>query len=179
MKKFAILLLMAALLLTACQSKPVNITLNRDEQTLFDGTYTYSYTEQKFGTMHIITIIYPDGGRYEWVESSTETHSNGTYDASLYADGQQMVDAILGHVILNQPQSQRKEVSVEGIGIAILLLIAGLWEAVCPEQAWYAGHGWMFKDAEPSDFAIAMFRASGIIEIVVAIIIGIAAIAGF
>lgn len=179
MKKFTVLLIVIVLLLTGCQSEPVTITLDRENNTLSDGTYTYSYVEQEIGSTHTITITYPDGGRYEWTEMIEGTYADATYDASLYADGEQMVNMILGNVIIGEPQQTRREVSAEGIVVAILLLCLGLWETACPEQAAYAGHGWMFKDAEPSDLAIGLHRAGGILALIAAVIVGIAAIAGF
>ena len=177
-KKFLIFLVLAAILLTGCQSEPVNITIDRENHTLSDGTYTYHYVEQETSLIHTITITYPDGGRYEWMQSDTESYSNGTYDSALYADGDRMVDVILGTVIIGEPEPEKEPVSVELILLTVGLLVMGIVEIGCTDQVWYGLHGWKYKDAEPSDMAIAVIRASGIFEIVIAVILVIVMIVG-
>lgn len=51
-----------------------------------------------------------------------------------------------------------------------ILLAAGALLAVVPWAAWMLAYGWRFKDAEPSDFALAANRILGVTLIVIGII---------
>ena len=179
MKKIVILLLLAALLLTACQSQPRTITIDRDAGTLSDGTYTYEYTEEKYDNYHSITIYYPDGCRYYWTDMGTEVIEQGEYDGYTYASAQQLLDTIQGTVIIGQPeQSANVSDRVYLILLAVVLVGLGLWETARPEQSWYLAHGWKYKDAEPSDVAIGLIRGMGILELVFAAILVIVLLIG-
>ena len=53
--------------------------------------------------------------------------------------------------------------------IPVVCLIIGLFNICFPYGSWYLGHGWRFRDAEPSDLALLMTRISGIIATVIGI----------
>ena len=42
-----------------------------------------------------------------------------------------------------------------------LLIAIGLWAVISPRSAWYVCFGWQYKDAEPSDEALYVFRVVG------------------
>ncbi|MFF2885799.1 DUF6199 family natural product biosynthesis protein [Paenibacillus sp. NPDC057967] len=52
-----------------------------------------------------------------------------------------------------------------------ILIIFGVISAVSPQSVWYISVGWKFKDAEPSDAALAMHRITGVIGVIVGIIL--------
>ncbi len=58
--------------------------------------------------------------------------------------------------------------------IGFILIIVGILNIAFPKAMWMISDGWKFRDAEPSDAAIAMHRFGG----VVGIFIGIVAIFG-
>lgn len=53
---------------------------------------------------------------------------------------------------------------------AIICLIIGVFNLLCPYGAWLLTQGWRFRDAEPSDFALTMARVSGVIAIIIGIV---------
>lgn len=58
-----------------------------------------------------------------------------------------------------------------GVGFAgVILLVIGIVNTAAPRFAWYLKDGWKFKDAEPSDDAISLTRAGGIIAIIIGLI---------
>lgn len=52
--------------------------------------------------------------------------------------------------------------------MSIIFILAGIFNLVAPDAAWYLSRGWQYKDAEPSDAALVVTRIGG-----VAIVIGI------
>jgi len=52
----------------------------------------------------------------------------------------------------------------------LILIVFGLISAVSPQSAWYMSIGWKFRDAEPSDAALAMHRITGVIGVIMGII---------
>ncbi|MBQ3061786.1 MAG: hypothetical protein IJD02_05020 [Lachnospiraceae bacterium] len=55
--------------------------------------------------------------------------------------------------------------------IIIVLVVVGIMSIASPSAVWYLEYGWRYKDAQPSDEAIAMNRFVGIIAIIAAVAI--------
>jgi hypothetical protein len=55
--------------------------------------------------------------------------------------------------------------------IAFLLFVLGLINIFAPYVGWYMTEGWKFKDAEPSDAALLLYRIGGVIGVIVSIYI--------
>ena len=55
--------------------------------------------------------------------------------------------------------------------IIIVLVVVGIMSIASPSTVWYLEYGWRYKDAQPSDEAIAMNRFGGIIAIIAAVAI--------
>jgi len=55
--------------------------------------------------------------------------------------------------------------------VGFILIIIGVISAVSPQSAWYMSIGWKFRDAEPSDAALAMHRITGVIGVIIGIIL--------
>ena len=53
----------------------------------------------------------------------------------------------------------------------LILIALGLFELLAPEASWYISHGWKYKDAEPSEAALAFTRIGGGIVIAAGIIL--------
>ena len=47
----------------------------------------------------------------------------------------------------------------------------GLFHLISPHTAWYLSHGWRFKDAEPSDLALALNRMGGGIALLIGLLL--------
>lgn len=146
-------------LLTACGKKAQTVyevngfTIDKEAQTVTKGEDVYCYTTSG----STVTILYPNGAKYWWTYGSGDaTVSYGgwsdDYDPARYASG----DALLDIIAYKAPRS-----SGGNSGFGLLLAAAGLFNLLVPRVSWYLGYGWRFKDAEPSDAALALGRIGG------------------
>lgn len=55
--------------------------------------------------------------------------------------------------------------------LAIVLLGVGLFNILSPQTAWYLSEGWKFRDAEPSDLALGLARAGGVVCCLIGVIL--------
>lgn len=62
--------------------------------------------------------------------------------------------------------------------IAVVILIFGIVGVASPEGSWKMSYGWRFKDAEPSNAALAFEKAGGILALFVGGIMLLYAIVG-
>ena len=60
--------------------------------------------------------------------------------------------------------------------ISLLLLGLGAWNLFAPKSAWWLARGWWYKNAEPSDLAIAAYRIGGVCLLIAGVICAIAAL---
>ena len=142
---------------------------------LESGLYLFSYDVR--GTQVTVTITYPDGYVY------THTEINGGYGMPLdydseerqskgYPDGLSLAWGIEGAM-------KRDEGSGSGSAsplLAILLLGLGVWYLAAPRSAWWLGWGWRYRDAEPSELALGMYRFGGGVLIFAGILCAIGAL---
>lgn len=176
MNKLMIFLLAALLILglCACASSEndsvymatrngTDYTVDQENCTISDGTYTYQYALSGNPSGYSIEITYPDGSTYSWSE---QRNSNGTgfgsgscsddYDAQRYADGY----VLCGILETGVPKAARESRPGNAL-LGIVLLGFGLFNIVSPQTAWYLSEGWKFRDAEPSDLALGLARVGG------------------
>jgi hypothetical protein len=139
--------------------------------TLESGSYSFAYDMK--GTL---TLTYPDGYVY------TQTNINGAYgtppdydaaerEAKGYPDGLSLAWGI---------ERAKEQDSGRGRGtatplLALCLLGVGAWNLFAPRSAWWLGWGWRYRNAEPSDLAIGLYRVGGGVLIFMGIICAIAA----
>ena len=60
--------------------------------------------------------------------------------------------------------------------LALLLLGLGAWNLFAPKSAWWLARGWWYKNAAPSDLAIAAYRIGGVGLLVAGVICALAAL---
>ncbi len=180
-KHITILLLMALLLFALCScssssetTSSINtytieyngkiFTVDKDNHTIFDGTHTYKYSFSRDSSSYKINITYPNGSTYFWNESGSFGTGGWSddYNEDLYVDGSTLCDVVL----IKAPKADNSENNFTGM----LLICVGIFNAAFPKAAWFIGHGWRYKNAEPSELAIAMPRIAGIIAAVAGII---------
>lgn len=180
-KQIAILLIMALMFFTLCscssssettsssntytiENNGKTFTVDKDNRTIFDGTHIYKYTFSGDSSSYKITITYPNGSTYFWNYSGTIGTGgwSDNYNENLYVDGFTLCDLVLAKA----PKSANSENNFTGM----LLICVGIFNAAFPKAAWFIGHGWRYKNAEPSELAIAMPRVAGIIAAVAGII---------
>lgn len=176
MRKCRILLLtlLLAALFAGCTGAPaaryevekngVTFTVDREAKTLSAVEQVYRYEMEGSRT----TITYPNGATYWWVQDGM--HGSGgwsdQYDPVLYIDG----DILLDVLEAEQPQQP------SGLGgwkyvAAVIFAGLGIFNIAAPRVSWQISYGWRYKDAEPSDLALAVGRVSGGIGIVVAVVL--------
>ena len=169
MKRFLPLLLLCLLLAGCGQAKVEQtvyeyngFTVDTQAQTITrgDDVYRYAYSANK------VTITYPNGAEYWWryEQNGGSGGWNGDYDTDRYADGWTIVNAL--------SYKAHQETGSGGNGFLGLLLMAlGLFHLISPHTAWYLSHGWRFKDAEPSDLALALNRMGGGIALLIGLLL--------
>lgn len=186
MKKALVFLLAALLSISVCacassgRGSVYGVTRNGTEYTvdwengtISDGINTYQFTFSGYASGYDIKITYPDGSTYSW---HTQTNSNGTgfgsggwsddYDENRYVSGSVLCDILA----VGAPAAPRE--SKPGmILLAIVLLGVGLFNILSPQTAWYLSEGWKFRDAEPSDLALGLARAGGVVCCLIGVIL--------
>lgn len=182
MKKIVTFLMAALLTIALCAcSTSVETTyevtkngreyiVDTENSTISDGINTYRYTFSGNSAAYTAKITYPDGSSYWWSKKDTDGFSTGgwsdDYDENRYVDGETLCDILL----VKAPKKSKMVGSGELIA-AILLIAIGAFNAFSPYNAWYWEYGWRFKDAKPSDTALGVHRASGVIAIIVGLFI--------
>lgn len=136
-----------------------------------NGEYSFEYD----GTGSL-TITYPDGYVYTQKESNGGTMVPADYDATAvksrgYIDGfslswgiERAMDNARGNRSNNSPS----------LPLSILLLSLGAWNLFAPKSAWWLARGWWYKNAEPSELALGLYRVAGMLLIFVGVICAIA-----
>ncbi len=193
-RKCLIIAILAALLLllTACgsgnQAKSYDLTVDvyvdgNELRIQFDddsfssgsiwemsGTYKFEIKAQSDGNR--FTLQYPDGYVYTRTERDgmiaiTEGYTAEERKAKGFPDGGEVAQAIKRAAFT--PQSDDAN-NGPAIVAAILVLLVGLWHLCAPASAWYLEWGWRYKDAEPSDIALTLYRVSGGVILIIGVI---------
>ena len=175
MKHFAIALwiLILALALNGCgEQGQVSVfdrygneyTIDREQGTISDGTYTYGYTYDGNSERFSISIDYPNGARYTYNQSGgfgTGSQSSN-YDDNTYARGDVLADVLRDNT--------SKKGGTKNIFAGILLMGLGTFHMACPQAGWYLSYGWRYKNAEPSNAALVFGRISGTVILIIGVI---------
>lgn len=168
MKRLFSLLFLLLLLFsfTSCSSKnsddPETIVINDEIYTVDpvngdiaheDDLYHYTIDGDT------ITITYPDTSTYWHTyvdEGSWHSGSSDNYnpESAGYVEGSVLMDVIA--------RSQQDDNVLSNSVLAFLCFFLGAFYAIAPREAWYIGHGWWFKDAEPTRLALILGRVAGI-----------------
>ena len=134
--------------------------VDKSAGTIRGGSHTYSFENTGSG----LKITYPDGSTYIWQQTGGVTVGSGSSDpsASGYASASVLREVLEQASAVRQDQAKSRHT-----GIGILLLLVGIVNAVWPRAGWYLGGGWRYKDAEPSDAALLLYRGGGIAAAVI------------
>lgn len=179
MKK-TLLVMMALLLglsLCACAKKDevtvctvewgdVAYTVDKENGTISDGENIYHYEMESLGSGGWkLMVTYPDGSTYGWEESG----NFGTGRCSVDFEYGKYPDAAALANVLKAAQPERMRSGNPALGL--LFLAVGLFNTVVPEKSWYLSRGWYYKNAEPSSAALFLYRAGGILAVVVGVLL--------
>lgn len=169
MMKKLLVLLFSMLLLAGCAEKASatytvvtshgEFTVDQAQQTISDGTHIYKFEMSGTGRTEV-RIIYPNGSTFWRSYDSEYSYSGGwseDYDENAYVPG----DVLLDLLERDAPSSGKKGNPLLGI----FLIAIGLWHVLAPQSAWYLSKGWYYKDAEPSEAALGMYRIGGVLAV--------------
>jgi len=131
--------------------------------TAENGTYSFSYSMD--GTL---SIIYPNGYTYSQKDMNGGIASSWPYAETAeelgYIDG-----FSLAWSISSAPDGNASTKTVPVI-VSLLIIAAGIWFACSPKSIWWLSRGWWYKNAEPSDLGLVVYRLIGCILAFVGII---------
>ena len=130
--------------------------MDREAGTITHGEDVYTYAISGGGSSSTIRITYPNGATYHWTWSGNSGYGSGgwsdDYDPERYADGDTLME-----LVNFQPPRESSGSPLLGL----LAIAVGIFNLAVPRTAWYLSYGWRFKDAEPSDAALALGRLGG------------------
>lgn len=139
----------------------VEYAIDMESCTIQDGSYIYSYVANSSGT----TINYPNGESYTWKESNGigigSTSANFDYDS--YVDPWILMD-VIDEAYADEVVTVKT--SHKNAGYGVLLLIVGIGYTVWSDKVWFLNWGWRYKNAEPSDLSIGLYKVGGIAAII-------------
>ncbi len=177
MKKALIILVavMALLCLCSCNVKQEVYTVNENgitytvdtkSLTVSDGENTYKYTISGSANNYTITLIYPNGGEYTYQKQGNGFYSglgsiDGSYNTEEFANGLDLCRVL-------EKEAPAKSFNIGAFG-TVFLLAVGIFNTFFPNVSMYFSHGWLFKKAEPTRFALNMCRVSGVLCIILAL----------
>ena len=106
-------------------------------------------------------VTYPNGSRYSLTDSgySLASGMSDDYDPPAYAEGDVLWE------VLGAESAAEKESRVGPIFLGLLVAGLGMIDVIWPRTGWYLSHGWRYKNAEPSELALFLGRAGGIIVV--------------
>ncbi len=167
MKKRLLLLVALLLLLSSCGKKAAQpyqmteggktYTVDPQARTVTQGEQVYHYSTTKDS----ISVTLPDGTthRKQVLSGGPSEHTSVHVEAYYGApDGEPPLEDILFSVLTKEYPTPRIHFNLLGL----LIALPGLFSLVCPERAWELSWGWRYRDAQPSDDALAVERLTGI-----------------
>lgn len=176
MRRMLCLALILLLSLCACSSddrteqeieyKENHYTVNMEDGTITSGGQVYRY-ERNPGSG---TFTYPDGSTCWWSQRDdwelwgcSDDHDP---EAGGYVDGYTLLEVL-------EAAEPRGTLDANGglLLAGVLFLVVGAFHAVSPTAAWTLSHGWRFKNAEPSDAVLPVYRIAGIAACIIGVLL--------
>lgn len=155
---FCVVLLM---LMCACGREPISpvyekngYTVDTEAQTITKGEDVIRYDFEYSGK---VTFTYPDNTTTSWSQNGVGT-SSLLFDADRWPTAWDLMD-----VLDRDDLPERKT----GNPLGLLLIPLGVLQAVFPQAFWFINHGWRYKDAEPSELALGLGRAGGVLVAII------------
>ena len=143
----------------------ITYRVDTEQHTISDGTYVYNYSFSGDAASYKATVRYPNGSSY-WFSKNGNSGYGGwsdDYVETAYVSGSVLVDII--------EETAQKPVNIGKIFGGILLIVLGIFNAASPGTAWYLQRGLWYKNAEPSDMALAFTRGAGVVGIIVGVVL--------
>ena len=177
MKRINLYFLALMMLLSLCACGKGDIyDVYLDEGTFavdtVNGTITHEGVSYQYDLWELangmkIDLTYPDGSTYFWTRVMNHSYGGGSddYDETRYIDADILLD-----VLEEETSVRREDQSGKFIFLGLISLPIGLLCFFAPKTAWWLDHCWWVKGGEPTDFARAMTKFSGIVAILVGLI---------
>lgn len=190
-----IVLMLLALVLGACNSNTAkaelyseaveidgqSLIITLDENNLSfgtitseNGTYTFEYGVS--GNNIVFTVTYPDGRCFSQTEISGVFTTSAEYDSGERRN-KDYIDIFALNLGIERVMDNARGTSNSGspsIFLALALISIGVWNLFGARNVWWFSHGWWYKNAEPSDLALVLYRIAGVFLIFAGIICAIA-----
>ena len=129
-----------------------------------NGVYTFAYSFD--GTF---TVVYPNG--YEYSQRNINGGITSSWSLDKSAEELGFIDGFgLEWAVRNASQSTMGNQRTVSPIISILLIGLGLFNIILPKNLWWLSRGWMYKNVDPSDLALGIYRVIGIIFVFFGII---------
>ena len=179
MRKIAAFFVMIFLMLSLCacsssgssekvytyEKNGKSFTVDTENTTISDGTNVYHYTFSGDSSNYQINIVYPDGSSY-WERMENGGGFGGwsdEYSENRFVPGDVLCEIVADHI--------PRPASSKNVLVIILLLGGGAFELLSPRTAWYLEYGWRYKDAQPSEMALWLNRAGGVLLLFIAVVL--------
>lgn len=180
------LIFAAVMLLAGCKKEPLPAvytvysygapyTIDTENCTISDGTYTYGYEYAASGRS--VDFTYPNGEVYGASITVANNSIGGVSAGAISADydyDSGYTDPFTLYRALTSPREKESSSGSNHPFVALLLCGVGIFNLAAPKESWYLSYGWRFKDAEPSHEAITISRIGGGITVVIGVIMLIA-----
>ncbi len=124
--------------------------------TAANGDYAFSYD-----TSGALTIVYPDGSVCTAQDMNGAVAFPADYDASERTDAGYIDAFSLWFVLQGAMSDPQRTQSGASLPLAFLLLGLGVWALAAPRSLWWLSSGWRYRNAEPSDLALGLYRGLG------------------
>lgn len=178
MKKLLAVVLLAALMLTACAQAPsgvyevdgLRLTVDWDQCQIGDGQNVYKFTLEETENGDKVVITYPNGAQYCVTGMNGNTlilSANQSGDISAYISPETLYAAIDDQ----RPAVPKVFQGFSGYDIMMfimagIIIIVGLFVVAEPEVAWNLRFDWMVEHVEFTDRALTWFRICGVCTVV-------------
>ncbi len=172
-KVTALLLSFLFVLMIACGGKTETVytiesrnkeyTIDTEKKTITVDDFTCKYEIQGSSDSFSCKLYLPDGSTYS---ESFRTNHNGTISGTGgWSDGFNLdYRSICSGMCEALSESMEPAISEKELSMLLLCVVGflvALFGLLNPELAWKISRGWMYKNAEPSDLALTMYRLSG------------------
>jgi len=133
-------------------------TLSEGTITAENGTYSFSYSMD--GTL---SIVYPNGYTYSQSDLGGAIAISADYNADTIEEWGYIDGYSLAWAISSASDSSRASKDTNGVPaiLSLIILALGIWFVWSPKSVWWIARGWWFKNAEPSDLALILYRGGG------------------
>lgn len=145
-------LLLLAFVVTSALAEPGTVTLPSGEQVRIERSGMTT------------TFTLPSGASVD----RTDQGGAAFWSADPNVSADDFSKAETAYFLWNASQPSTRERGVP-ILFALFAIAVGLFNLLAPEAAWFLAQGWKFRDAEPSDLALAMHRFGGGVGVVAGI----------